>query len=185
MRWVIPILILVLLSSVAIACEPKEGFLERLQDNCTIANNEICEDGEDPINNPDCEITLSSINCNGRCIFSEIWFAKLLLVLVIAMLFFFKGDYKVIIFLAIFILVINFTGFDLFGESKVIEPTKNTTVTITPEDMNDNILMNYGSKVMPSNPMMGAVGLIALVFFIVRYITKKMGGQWTGKRRRY
>lgn len=169
--WII--LLLILFSSFAYAvCPQQEKFIDRIKDNCTEANN-VCDDGEYPFVDEDCSLDLEAFSCKGdRCAFQEIWLAKFVLIYLGYMLLSKKKDYTVLIFVCIVFLAMSY--FDL-GNVELAEPTINNTVEIPAEFENDNILMKYGKKVMPSNPIVGIGILLSGVFLIVWYISKNFG----------
>ena len=185
MKKLILLVGIIILSSLAYAevCEPKSTFKERLQDKCSY-NNTICEDGEYPFlnNAEDCKLTTESITCKGdRCIFTELWFAKLLLIVLAYFLISYKKDYNVFIVLIIVLLALNFSNLPLADSIKHdltnMSPVVNKSAQYIPqENINDNIAMRYGQKIWPPNPMYGFFALLIVMFFIVRYIFKRW---WT------
>ena len=161
------ILFLVVISFVsAETCPTKENFMDRLKDTCSY-NNSICEDAETPLVS-DCAITPDAIRCNGeRCIYNEIWFAKIVLILMILMLVFYKKDNIIFMLLGILFLYMVYSGISL----NIPVPTPiNTTIAIPQESINDNLLLKYGTKIFPSNPTIGCIIILALLFIILRLI---------------
>jgi hypothetical protein len=157
-------------------CEQKETFLGRLKDSCSY-NNSICEDAETPLVS-DCEITTDSISCKGdRCIFNEIWFAKIVLIVLIILIVTYKKEYQFFIALGMLFLIISFSNVNI-GKPIYNQQITNTTVEIPQEMINDNLMMKYGSKILPKNPTVGFLIIVIILFLLLRYLFSKVGTRW-------
>lgn len=185
MRKMIILFMFVLLCSVAYAeiCEQKVNFLDRLKNGCRY-DNQICEDAETPMNK-DCALSIGSITCKeDRCIFKELWFAKLLFLALVLMVIFYKKDYNIFIMLIILCLVFNFIHtIQLEGIKDKLDnivPAMNSTqgnaAHINQEQINNNLMLKYGQEVLPSNPIAGFIIILIGIFFILKYLFNKIGG---------
>jgi len=147
-------------------CEQKVLLKERLKDTCAIDNG-VCEDGEYPYRNKDCDIVPSAIICdNNRCIFKEMWFAKLVILLLFLLFLFYKKDYIIFIIISIFLLFVNF--------SENSEPLKGLVPSSISQFNIQNVIgygfmAKYGAKVMPSYPITGFFILVLFLYFIFIY----------------
>lgn len=161
-------------------------FFDRLTSKFKESGNNICDDGENPLQDKnECQITLESINCDGdRCIFKEIWFAKVLLIIATVMIFWYKKDYQIFLILIGVILAVNFFGvlsLDSTGQSV------SSTETIYSPGYDGNYLMVIGNKIWPSNPEYGmyiflvGIGLSAYYFF--NYINVAGDSRWRKRSR--
>lgn len=146
-----------------------DNFIDRLQSD-TMSNNGLCDDGETPLNSDDCAITTESIFCdNSRCIFTEIWFAKILLIIGIILLF--KKEYSVFLVLIGVFFILNFSGMDLDG---LIGSSTTSPVEYTEQQIQGNVILLVGSKVMPSHPLWGFI----IVLGVVLYFINRLVGWW-------
>jgi len=174
--WVYVILFVVLLSSAYAVCEPKEKFIDRIQDNCE-AEDSICNDAEIPFRDNDCALSLDAFGCkNDRCIFEEIWFAKLIIIAIIFMGIRYKKGYGVFIIISFIYLAMTFFDYGYI----TIENPVNTTLVLTDEQINSNILLRYGSIVYPSRPIVGIIIILGALFLVVRLLSRRF--QWPRKR---
>lgn len=168
---IIPLLLLIIPSVFADVCPQKATFMERIQDSCKI-QNEICEDGESALMDKDCQITGNNIYCKeGRCIFKEIWFAKVMLVLAIFLLFSKNKDNMVFVAIILLILFYNFSN--VFGDGFFQKFDKaDNSLNYTDSAINQSITLKYGRAVMPSNPTAGFVILLIILYLIIRHLFK-------------
>lgn len=162
------LMFLLVIGTVYAECIPKEKFIDRLKDKCKVEDG-ICDDAESLLFDKDCMIDVDALSCRGdRCVFEEIWFAKLVIIALVFMLIRHKKDYSIFIIIGVLYLIATFIPLDILGEPNIIEPKVNTSVQISDEAMNDNILYKFGSKVMPSNPIIGIVIIVVALFLIFR-----------------
>jgi len=160
---------------VALACTKNEGFMERIQDNCKESDG-VCDDGEMPFSDDDCEITTESISCkDSRCIFKELWFAKLVIALAAFFLIFHKKDYNIFLLLIGVLLILNFssTGQDFIDNDLLIDIEPGQDIQFTESAMQGNVVTLIGSKVWADNPVMGFFIGVAILLFIVNFLTKR------------
>jgi hypothetical protein len=151
--------------------------MDRVMDACKY-ENDVCEDAENPFNK-DCELSNSVINCSGdRCMFKELWAAKVAIILMIIMAVVNFSKYKYVIIVAGIFVLINFV---FVSGANITNPTNVTnmsnTLTEVPKDvvyLNNNTLeyapaIYYGSKIMPSYPLAGffiGIGLIGFLIYL-------------------
>lgn len=161
------------------ACIQKETFLDRIKDDCGY-ENDICEDGETPFDSEDCSLTTDAITCKGeRCIFNEIWLAKLLLLSLVFFGMFYKKDYNIYI---VVIILILFLGFISPAQQSLISPIYKGVDSYPDEIIENNLILKYGSKILPSNPIVGFFIIVGLLFFAFRKTTKKIAKNRSKRR---
>lgn len=161
--------------NVALACTENEGFLERIQDTCK-EDNGICNDAEMPFSDVDCDITTDSISCKGdRCVFKELWFAKLMIAAAAFLLIFHKKDYNIFLVVIGVLLILNFssTGQDFIDNDLIIDIEPRQEMQFTESAIQGNIVTNLGSRIWADNPVMGFFIGIAIVLFVVNFLTKR------------
>jgi hypothetical protein len=155
-------------------CPINESFFIRLIDDCSI-DNIYCEDGESPLATPECQVNSEAINCTGvRCIFNEIWLARLALILAAITFFRFKKKYRWISYFILAFIVITYIitpspqMVDVLTEGQDV---MNYDVSI--DQLERNVLLLLGSRVMPSNPIIGLAILSLILFFVVNKLRTK------------
>lgn len=152
-------------------------FLDRLRDKSKKENG-ICEDGETPADK-DCELNQEAILCTGdRCIFTEIWFAKLLLIAIAFMVLSKKKNYNFFIAVIGFFIFFNFIGGTGMLNIETPEPSPDTEYTDAA--LKSNIVLLVGSKMFPSHPTAGFFIALALIYFLIikGSRTYARGKQW-------
>ena len=158
------------------SCEQKPTFINRLKDKCSI-NNLICEDAEYPFKNNECKVDSSVIMCKGaRCMFTEIWFAKIIILALLFMIMFYKKEYMAFIIIAMFILLLNFIGNVPSGDI-IRDVSIAPKLNLTQENIDSNLVLRYGQKVLPTNPVMGFWIIVGATYFILRYLFKKISSR--------
>lgn len=162
-------------------CDYQPNFIARLQDKCSY-NNSICEDGENPLaNDYDCQITTESVGCKGaRCIFKEMWFAKLLILLGLFILVYYKKDHFIWVAIIGVVLLLNFsttpTAESIRADLLKISP--NTTIEL-PSILKANVstavlndLSGWGKNVMPSNPTIGICICFVMAWLVIKFFQR-------------
>jgi len=145
-------------------CEQKVKLWDRLKDDC-ISENGICEDGENPFKNKDCSLRQEVLSCKGdRCIFKEIWLLKILLISLIFMALFYKKDYQIFIIIMGIFIIINFLNPSILTQGAT--NTQSLVQPITNTQINNPIIIKYGGRLLPSNPLLGFA-----IFLYISYIS--------------
>jgi len=186
------LLILYSLSVIAIdVCKPEINLWDRLRDDCSIEGNGICEDGEDPLKDEDCKLNADALGCKGsRCIFMEIWAAKLIIFILVYLLLIKKRGNFLVILLLVAILFFNFAN---TPEADNIKSAIEETVPIaqpitnepkyTEEQIGNNTILKIGNTIMPSNPEFGFLILAGTGGFFI-YAGYQKRKKSTKRRRR-
>jgi len=161
--------------------ETLPSFIARLKDTNKNENGK-CEDAEWPLIDKDCQLNSEALTCSGnnRCMFTEIWFAKLLMILgaIIIVIFAFnrtRKDLLIWVGLIVVMLIINFcTNIFQVIESKKIADV-GSDIVLTPSGINSNIITLIGQYVWKSNPyggfvviLLGCLGLWYLYFYVLK-----------------
>jgi hypothetical protein len=178
-KYLLVFMLLILPIASAEVCKDEDDFFNKLSDTCKNLDM-ICSEGETPFDS-DCSISTDAIMCEGdRCIYSEFWFAKLLIIVIILMLVFHKPEYDIFLFC--------FTAFLFITYGNISIPYLNlqqaTETLYTNEAINSNIITILGSYIYPSRPFLGFVIGVVLAFITVKYITRwHYGTKYKGRYR--
>lgn len=149
-------------------------FLDRLKDK-TKSQNGICEDAEFPFKDADCELTTEAISCQDRCVFKEIWFAKLLILVGVVLLLYHKKDYNVFLIIIALLLIVNFgnTSFDLNDIELGDNLINIGDVQYTNDAREGNFIIKYGSYIWENNPLYGFFIGLFLVWVLFRFVVRR------------
>jgi hypothetical protein len=127
-------------------------------------DNGICDDGEFPFIDKDCQVTASTLFCkDGDCLFNYIWAARILVMLCIGLALFRWNNNTIIIIIGVLLLlVIMYTpSLSQLVSEKIASwqppaPTGEVTEAAT-----------------PNNPAMAVAAVIGIVFIAYWYWRKK------------
>jgi hypothetical protein len=146
----------------SLSTQQQSTFYDRFKNN-TRSINSVCEDAEWPWDT-DCQITLDSLSCSkDRCMYNEMWFAKLCIIAAIIMLIFEFSGYIILGLLAF--VAINF----------IYIPTTQVITQIP-----NAAWLKYGSNIWPSQPLIGTAILVTVGIITIFFIFNK----FTGRRKR-
>jgi hypothetical protein len=148
-----------------ILCSKELPIWDRLLSTCKDPLNKICDDGEMPIINLDCNIKTSKFVDNE--IFSEIWLLRLMILITIILFIIESKDYLFFLFLDAVLLVFN----DAFKISPLVEQVPST-IAAPVNCTGWYFLKNLGGCIWKSNVKIGWAIVILLLFVLVYLIAR-------------
>lgn len=161
------VMMVILATTVLAACEQKQSFKDRLLDTCK-SEDGVCNDAEFP-NNQDCAVNTDSIQCTGtRCVFKELWLAKIIICTIIILAIKNFNKYKVLILLLTLFIILNFVtnGLDTMVNTKMTN-TSTEPIVYANNTLQSAPIVYYGSMLWSSNPVGGFILEIVLILAIL------------------
>ncbi|MBU0907634.1 MAG: LamG domain-containing protein, partial [Nanoarchaeota archaeon] len=143
-------------------CPLNLSIIQRVTSDCKINNGE-CDDGENPLFDKDCTVTLEDVS--SGVIFYSMWFLRLILIIAFIVFFKKKEFFPFMVIIIVALLIMN--GAIGTSITKLDKPILEET-TATPECNGVNFLRNIGACIWPSKPMIGwtiVVGGVLLFLF--------------------
>ena len=178
----------------AALCSENLPFMKRLFSKCKIADNGICEDGENFLMDKDCMINTNDI-ASGK-ILTYMWFLRFIILLSIYLL---AIDHKNFSFavIAIMVLLVYNGAFpvegvdiqnkinaqdEIIGNAQGITDASETTSFSPPSKeemacMDINFFVHLGQCINPSNPTVGWAIVIVLAMLVLNYFRDRLNNR--------